>query len=49
MVQSVSALSTMELEYIALTEAATEAIWFKGLVNEMGLKAKCDNQSLYLL
>ena len=48
--QSVSALSTMEVKYMALTKAAKEAIWLKGLVNEMGLKqdslkVKCDRQS----
>lgn len=30
-------LSTTEAEYIALTEAAKEGIWLKGLVNDLGL------------
>ena len=34
--QSVVALSSTEAEYIAATEAAKEAIWLKGLLNELG-------------
>ena len=30
-------LSTIEAEYMALTEAAKEGIWLKGLVSDMGL------------
>ena len=33
--QNVVALSTTEVEYIALTEAAKEAIWLKGLLIEL--------------
>ena len=44
------ALSTTEAEYMALTEAAKEAIWLKGLVQDLGLEQDCldiycDNQS----
>jgi len=30
-------LSTMEAEYVTLTEAAKEGIWLKGLVSDFGL------------
>ena len=51
MLQSVSALSTTKSEYVALTEAANEVTWLKGLVNEMGwkkdsVKVKCNSQSV---
>ena len=36
--QSVIALSTIEAEYIALTEAVKEAKWLSELVYEFGLK-----------
>ncbi|KAK3012368.1 hypothetical protein RJ639_012260 [Escallonia herrerae] len=36
--QSTTALSTTEAEYMALTEAAKEALWLKGLVEELGFK-----------
>ena len=39
--QSTVALSTTEAEYMALTEAAKEAIWLKGLVQDLGLKQDC--------
>ena len=32
-----STLSTTEAEYMALTEAAKEGIWLKGLVSDLGL------------
>ena len=38
MLQSISALSTIEAEYMALTEAAREAIWLKGLACDLGLQ-----------
>ncbi|TXG57384.1 hypothetical protein EZV62_018697 [Acer yangbiense] len=36
--QPTSALSTTKAEYMEITEASKEAIWLKGLVNDMGLK-----------
>ncbi|KAE8715970.1 hypothetical protein F3Y22_tig00110156pilonHSYRG00076 [Hibiscus syriacus] len=49
-IQSVVALSTTEAEYIAVTEAIKEAMWLKGMVEELGIQQKvvtvfCDNQS----
>ncbi|KAK3009917.1 hypothetical protein RJ639_011487, partial [Escallonia herrerae] len=48
--QSTTTLSTTEAEYMALTEAAKEALWLKGLVEELGFKQcgvllQCDSQS----
>ncbi|KAK2998642.1 hypothetical protein RJ639_023717 [Escallonia herrerae] len=48
--QSTTALSTTEAEYMALTEAAKGALWLKGLVEELGFKHRgvllqCDSQS----
>ncbi|GKC02224.1 retrovirus-related pol polyprotein from transposon TNT 1-94 [Tanacetum coccineum] len=47
--QHVVALSTTKVEYIALTEAVNEAIWLRGLLEELGVKlntvsVNCDNQ-----
>ncbi|GJU83627.1 retrovirus-related pol polyprotein from transposon TNT 1-94 [Tanacetum coccineum] len=47
--QHVVALSTTKAEYIALTEAVKEAIWLRGLLEELGVKlntvaVNCDNQ-----
>ena len=54
MLQSVSAFSTTDAEYMALMKAAKKVIWLKGLVNEIGLKkgltkVKCDSQSAICL
>uniref|UniRef100_A0A2N9IFF3 Integrase catalytic domain-containing protein n=1 Tax=Fagus sylvatica TaxID=28930 RepID=A0A2N9IFF3_FAGSY len=35
--QSIVAMSTTEAEYMAVAEAAKEALWLKGLVKELGL------------
>nr|GEV29420.1 retrovirus-related Pol polyprotein from transposon TNT 1-94 [Tanacetum cinerariifolium] len=48
--QHVVALSTTEAEYMALTEAVKESIWFKGLLIELGVNLRSlvvyyDNQS----
>ncbi|KAE8715810.1 hypothetical protein F3Y22_tig00110160pilonHSYRG00625 [Hibiscus syriacus] len=48
-VQFVVALSTTEVEYMAAAEAAKEALWLTGLVNELGVQQGgvqllCDNQ-----
>ncbi|PRQ16639.1 putative RNA-directed DNA polymerase [Rosa chinensis] len=48
--QAVTALSTTEAEYMALTEASKEAIWLNGLASEFGIHqegvvVKCDSQS----
>ncbi|KAK3006047.1 hypothetical protein RJ639_017337 [Escallonia herrerae] len=40
--QSTTTLSTTEAEYMALTEAAKEALWLKGLVEELGFKQRGD-------
>ena len=52
--QPVVALSTMEAEYIALTPAGQEAIWLKGLLEELGYKQETvkifeDNQACMIL
>ena len=36
--QSVVALSTTEAEYMAMNEAAKEAMWLKEICNELGFK-----------
>lgn len=48
--QSITALSTIEAEYIALAKAGKDAIWLSDLVNQMKVtqdyvKLKCDSQS----
>jgi hypothetical protein len=53
--QSIVAMSTIEAEYMAVAEAAKEALWLKKLVKELGLNQSvvqmhCDNQSaIYLV
>lgn len=47
-------LSTIEAEYIALTEAAKEGVWLKGLTEELRFKqgmisVHCDSQSAICL
>src|SRR3954470_23628131 len=54
MLQSISALSITKAEYMALTEAAKEAIWLRGLASDLGLHqsfitVKCDRQSAICL
>jgi len=48
------ALSSTEAEYMALTEAAKEAVWLLGLMNELGFKQDsvnihCDSKSAIAL
>ena len=48
--QSTVALSTTEVEYMAITEAVKEAIWLQGLLRELGIEQEgitvfCDSQS----
>uniref|UniRef100_A0A1J3IJ96 Retrovirus-related Pol polyprotein from transposon TNT 1-94 n=1 Tax=Noccaea caerulescens TaxID=107243 RepID=A0A1J3IJ96_NOCCA len=52
--QKVVALSTTEAEYMALSDAAREAVWLKGLVSELGFEQgpvsiHCDSQSAIAL
>ena len=54
MVQPLVALSTTESEYMAVTEAAKEALWLKGFVKELGIdqggvQLHCDSQSAIYL
>ncbi|KAL0447562.1 UNVERIFIED_CONTAM: Retrovirus-related Pol polyprotein from transposon TNT 1-94 [Sesamum latifolium] len=53
-VQSIVALSTIEAEYMAVAEAAKEALWLNGLAKEMGVEQggvqlHCDSQSAIYL
>jgi len=48
--QSTVALSTIEAEYMAAAETVKEAMWLRGLVNDLGLQQDktvvfCDSQS----
>ncbi|GJZ89763.1 hypothetical protein Tco_0661690 [Tanacetum coccineum] len=48
--QAITALSTTEAQYISSTEGVKEAIWLRGMVNELVLPQKvlvvyCDNRS----
>lgn len=52
--QSVVALSTLEAEYIALTEATKKTLWLKGSVYELGFEQQtvsisCDSSSVIQL
>uniref|UniRef100_A0A2N9F8B2 Integrase catalytic domain-containing protein n=1 Tax=Fagus sylvatica TaxID=28930 RepID=A0A2N9F8B2_FAGSY len=52
--QSIVAMSTTEAEYMAVAEAAKEALWLNGLVKELGLnqggvQMHCDSQSAIYL
>ena len=52
--QSTVALSTTEAEYMALTEAAKEAVWLRNLVGDFGIVQRqvtifCDSQSAICL
>ena len=52
--QSITALSTTEAEYIALAEAGKEAVWLNGLAREFGITQgsmviRCDSQSAIYL
>ena len=55
MIQSLVALSTIEAEYMAITEATKESLWLTGLVKELGIQQGevqlyCDSQSaIYLV
>ena len=52
--QSVVALSTIEVEYMAATHASKEAVWLQRLCSSMGLvqqaiRIDCDSQSAIFL
>ncbi|CAA7029323.1 unnamed protein product [Microthlaspi erraticum] len=52
--QKFVALSTTEAEYVALSEASREAVWLKGICEELGFKQgvvniHCDSQSAIYL
>jgi hypothetical protein len=47
-------MSTIEVEYMAATKAAKEALWLTGLVMELGIQQVgvplyCDNQNVIYL
>ena len=49
-IQPVVALSTIEVEFIAITKVVKEVIWLKGSIKEIGVDqskviVSCDNQS----
>ena len=46
--QPITTLSTTEVEYIEVTEAAKEALWLKGLTLEMGLAQEAVRVHCYL-
>ncbi|GKE23553.1 hypothetical protein Tco_1435065 [Tanacetum coccineum] len=49
MLQHMVALSTIKVEYMALTKAVKESIWLRGLLEDLGVElntvaVNCDNQ-----
>ncbi|SMR63766.1 unnamed protein product [Zymoseptoria tritici ST99CH_3D1] len=46
--QTSIALSTMEAEYIAASEAAKEAVWLRNFINELNLPDKIVSVPLYI-
>ncbi|PNY02910.1 aspartyl-tRNA synthetase [Trifolium pratense] len=51
MLQATVALSTTEVEYMAITEGVKEALWLWGLLDNLGIKQEyvdlsCDSQSV---
>lgn len=54
MLQSVTVLSTTEVEYMALAEASKETVWLGGLawdfrINQGSVMVKSDSQSIICL
>jgi hypothetical protein len=52
--QSITAFSTTEAEYVSTIEGVKEAIWMRGLISEFGIhqdviKVYCDNHSAICL
>ncbi|KAL1553633.1 hypothetical protein AAHA92_14283 [Salvia divinorum] len=52
--QSVVALPTTEVEYIALTEVVKEGLWLKGILQDFGVRqesisVKCDSNNVICL
>ncbi|GJZ71664.1 hypothetical protein Tco_0635515, partial [Tanacetum coccineum] len=47
--QHVMALSTTEAEYMALTEAMKEAIWLRGLLEELGVELNTEAKTVKVL
>jgi len=50
LLQTTVAVSTIEAEYMAVTEAVKEAIWLRGMVGDLGIsqdsvEVHCDSQS----
>ncbi|PNX69499.1 retrovirus-related Pol polyprotein from transposon TNT 1-94 [Trifolium pratense] len=41
MLQSTVALSTTEAEYMAVAEGVKEALWLRGLLDDLGMKQEC--------
>ncbi|KAL1370701.1 hypothetical protein AAHE18_01G080100 [Arachis hypogaea] len=45
MLQATMALSTTEVEYMAIAEGVKEVLWLRGLLDDLGLKQDCVNLS----